>query len=26
MFGVKEAQEKQAVQALYNEFFVAMTV
>ncbi|MDQ0226441.1 aspartate kinase [Metabacillus niabensis] len=26
MFGVKEAQEKRAVQALYNEFFVAVPV
>jgi aspartate kinase len=26
MFGVKEVEEKRAVQALYEEFFVAMTV
>jgi aspartate kinase len=26
MFGVKEPQEKRAVQALYNEFFVAVPV
>jgi aspartate kinase len=26
MFGVKEAEEKSAVQALYEEFFAAVTV
>ena len=26
MFGVKEAEEKRAVQALYEEFYAAVTV